>query len=786
MKPLLSFHPGEAALTALPPALGASGTVWCFFSYGLPDDAVLFACFTGLAVWFFSFCLFCLSRRLGFILLTAAFLAGMAALWRWSTGYTASALTASVSFIDILKAPYNLDIPTPDLPDPAMTAIPAAIAFAAAMTWLFTAASLCSFFRMTAVLLSMGLSLLGLYFGVMPPASALVSSAAFWVSALIPQKKAPLAGVWITISALAAAFLITAAVPENRYSQPQWMEKTRETIESLTSDWFGATFRGGTAFTSLLQGADGHGRLGDTDGLHYTGRPIVRIASAPVSSRLYLRSWSGAAYDKNQWHDLPDSAYDGVKDLFDHARGEWYDQAAWLMEIAAQDDTFRSRLLRQSQEDLSERKKPFSVPVVYEDTPYYFLPYDISFAAPIFAFDRSPRGTYAKAYETYRWDAPLSRLQEEILARRGGSSYLETYESMERLYRRFVYGTYLTVPEEIQKAFPKDAPLRKVTNQEDERRYIRELRSYFQSHYAYDQRPGRTPKGKDFVADFLNDSRRGYCVHFASAAVMLLRAAGIPARYVVGVTVGADELQSASLEKGLPTMDLDDHHAHAWAEIYVDGLGWRPVEMTPGMKGADDPIPEPLSEGNEGQPSSPEKAPPQEKEPAKEDAPNPQQPAPKPPLPMTTPSLPGQTDGPSSSASSVLFLLFLFLAMTAAAALLIMLRLRRVPRLLEKASAGDNRSFDWLVAYLFRLARFAGHGRNNESYRAWAALTEQDPRFAGITHFLSLAEKRRFSEVALSPSECREASDMARTMRKAVMANLSFWQTWRFLIWKGL
>lgn len=75
---------------------------------------------------------------------------------------------------------------------------------------------------------------------------------------------------------------------------------------------------------------------------------------------------------------------------------------------------------------------------------------------------------------------------------------------------------------------------------------------------------------------------------------MLLRASGIPARYAVGLSVDREDLRSAPLTKeGLHTLSVNDHHAHAWVEVYVDGLGWRPCEMTPGKEGAENPFPIP-------------------------------------------------------------------------------------------------------------------------------------------------------------------------------------------------
>ena len=77
----------------------------------------------------------------------------------------------------------------------------------------------------------------------------------------------------------------------------------------------------------------------------------------------------------------------------------------------------------------------------------------------------------------------------------------------------------------------------------------------------------------DFVQWFLAESDRGYCVHFASAATVLLRAAGVPARYVTGYMFKAVEGE---------TVEVTADQAHAWVEYYNDALGaWIVLEPTP-------------------------------------------------------------------------------------------------------------------------------------------------------------------------------------------------------------
>jgi hypothetical protein len=84
-----------------------------------------------------------------------------------------------------------------------------------------------------------------------------------------------------------------------------------------------------------------------------------------------------------------------------------------------------------------------------------------------------------------------------------------------------------------------------------------------------------TPPRLDFnsVDDFLFHTRSGFCGHYASAFVTLMRAAGVPARVVTGYLGG--EWNPLGHYFVLRQSD-----AHAWTEIWVDGRGWTRVDPT--------------------------------------------------------------------------------------------------------------------------------------------------------------------------------------------------------------
>lgn len=118
------------------------------------------------------------------------------------------------------------------------------------------------------------------------------------------------------------------------------------------------------------------------------------------------------------------------------------------------------------------------------------------------------------------------------------------------------------------------------------------IEQYLESHYEYTLTPDYPRKDIDFVSDFLLNSKRGYCSYFASAMAVMGRIAGLPTRYVEGYRVRANP-SGTSIVTG--------ENAHAWVEIYFNGVGWVTFDPTPGsgFDASDTPQGD-LEDGDEG------------------------------------------------------------------------------------------------------------------------------------------------------------------------------------------
>ena len=89
--------------------------------------------------------------------------------------------------------------------------------------------------------------------------------------------------------------------------------------------------------------------------------------------------------------------------------------------------------------------------------------------------------------------------------------------------------------------------------------------------YSYTLQPGLY--GRDAIDEFWLDRRQGFCEHFATSYVVVLRAMGVPARVVTGYQ-GAEPPDADGWQV------VRQSHAHAWAEYWLDGAGWQRADPT--------------------------------------------------------------------------------------------------------------------------------------------------------------------------------------------------------------
>ena len=297
-------------------------------------------------------------------------------------------------------------------------------------------------------------------------------------------------------------------------------------------------------------------------GVDFSDTPMLDVTLSRPES-LYLRGFIGQRYTRDGWTALD--------------AGELSDQANdvyWLQSADFFSQTQLSRLA--SLLKLDTPQVDVQVAVSGACRRFALLPYELSDSGvcdPYQLRDTLPDGGKHYAYTSSGNLTARAYELLDVLSQHLEDPQLKDYLAQETVYRQLVYDNYLTIPEDTQKTltgFLGKAPA-SITSYEAKSR----IRSCLAEMVEYDESPVALPEDADPVSSFLQETGRGSAVQYATAAVMMLRYYGIPARYVEGYLVTPDKVSGKTGETTL-TLTADD--AHAWAEYYEDGVGWIPFE----------------------------------------------------------------------------------------------------------------------------------------------------------------------------------------------------------------
>lgn len=177
-----------------------------------------------------------------------------------------------------------------------------------------------------------------------------------------------------------------------------------------------------------------------------------------------------------------------------------------------------------------------------------------------------------RAGETYQVDAELNNPDLQQL-REAGTDYPE-----------WVRAKYLQLPENFS---PRMRQLAQVLTVDDETPFDKAsaITSYLRSNIEYAASIPNPPRNRDVLEWVVLDYKKGYCVYYASAEVVMLRSLGIPARVAAGFAEG-------ELDAENNTYVVRRLNAHAWPEVYFPGIGWVEFEPTGNQPTLDRPLPQ--------------------------------------------------------------------------------------------------------------------------------------------------------------------------------------------------
>jgi transglutaminase-like putative cysteine protease/uncharacterized membrane protein len=372
---------------------------------------------------------------------------------------------------------------------------------------------------------------------------------------------------------LALAALVQFGGATENYEKPAAIAALQQTV---TDTIFAARYERERP-SSLPEGD--FSQLGDLELRDVTALEVTM--SVPDS--LYLRGFSGEQYTPDGWTKTDGAELYEYAGLFSQLHGEgFYGQT----QLARAADLLDPAIAEEQINTLRVDNLNASSAYIY--VPYELIVADTDLLDPVSLRDSSlisPGLNGRRDYTCLALPNQVKRYPQLVFTlystRQEPSPELTRYLIAESHYNVFVYDAYTALPDETRAmmrqllgeytlAGDSHVPYQQAKQQ---------VLDFLSTGYRYSETIARRPPGVDFAEFFLQDVRSGYSVHYATAAVLMFRYLGIPARYVEGYLITPSD--AAGLDTGA-TLTVSGLRAHAWAEIYQDGLGWVPFETTPG------------------------------------------------------------------------------------------------------------------------------------------------------------------------------------------------------------
>ena len=324
------------------------------------------------------------------------------------------------------------------------------------------------------------------------------------------------------------------------------------------------------------------GNLKNAGNLEFENEDMLKVHfSDKINNNVYLKGYVGSVYDGESWTDLNDDDYEELSDILDDfAMGGYFPQDMLY------------RYLRSSYDMLPVAT--VDVDIINASTEFCYTPYgmtvtdDMTYLGDSIVYVDGDDVTLGDVKASYNYQFTPANLEQYLSLHFTNSDI--SYQTNDTLkeYNSFCKKVYTRVPfdENINKLYDEDeyAVIFDSYQNGEVNTYetLCEIRELIQSKADYTLSPGETPSNSDFVYYFLEENNKGYCVHYATAGIVLARMAGIPARYATGYVIDKGKFNLLSQTQDGYEFVIQDNAAHAWAEVYIEGMGWVPFEFTEG------------------------------------------------------------------------------------------------------------------------------------------------------------------------------------------------------------
>ena len=247
--------------------------------------------------------------------------------------------------------------------------------------------------------------------------------------------------------------------------------------------------------------------------------------------------------------------------------------------------------------EMNEKEQQIAVSVKNAGTKFIYCPYGMTKCSADTMCNERMTGMYATGLHgenAYTFSVATEVVTKYPYLSSNVAKASNFYKEMEALFNTYVYEAYTAIPKEVENYLKKE-----IGGYEKGKEHISYeeanaiVSDYLQQHFSYSEECLEYDGSTDLALWLISVKKKGRDVHYATLAAVIYRYLGIPARYVEGYCVTKE---NAADKKPYETIFVKEQDAHAWVEVYYDGVGFLPMEFDPSWKNKMD-RPEQSAEG---------------------------------------------------------------------------------------------------------------------------------------------------------------------------------------------
>lgn len=596
---------------------------------------------------------------------------------------------------------------------------------------------------------------------------------------------------WISTITVTLSLLVLIGLifPQGSYKPNKKLETIQKNPAAFVTDVFDQVATNNFTL-NFSQSGIGGGNLTAIDRKNFLYQTHLKV-TAQEERPMLLKGYVGSVYENDRWSNLNQSIYEENEKIFSELA--YYDVKPQM--IGAPFYSALELFLKENQTENELKNTSFEniiqIQNVNANRKYAYVPETLQRVftdQDVFVNDTiiDGRSFGGRPYSISKNMALFSKAPEvKVVLQEYDWSYLyetlvdEPTRNAISGYEKFVYDHYLTLPQNsLQKLKEDFAPLQwdgKIASLVEP--YNR-IEAYFKAHAVYDLSPGKKPANKDYIEYFLYENHKGYCSHFATAATMMFRAMGIPARYVEGYTLTNYDIQFN--RSGMGEILIKDSNAHAWTEIYLPALGWKSVDLTPGFSeetiASPDhnvPVPNEMNSSSAVSSEVSSEPPPVSSSVSNDTVSN------------NRSSAPDEVANSKGIGKTAIVFLAFFGVILAFFALLFMKNVLVTARRKSRFSQhNSNHAALCGYSYLIEILSFLGyHRESDETEQAFAKRVSADCKFLEDDSFILLTElslKARFSDHITAPKELERITAYSHDFSNRVYKSLKLTQKFKY------